>query len=134
MKIPDPTQDNKEKARMGTAEDERLTPDKNRAAIENKKSKVLDSTLSPENTKLIYVSLCRKCYCKAMRGDCKFWNRTQILWLFQKTRHCSYIHDHQNFPEFVHKTSCKFVRKVQLKEALMAKYYKDACERVLKEK
>jgi hypothetical protein len=82
--------------------------------------------------KWIHANLCRKCYCKAMHGKSKFWNKNEISKHFRKTRHCSFIHEHNNIPEFTHKTNCKQILKLRRKENIMAKYYSDRCDRISK--
>lgn len=84
------------------------------------------------NKKNVFVSLCRRCYCKALKGESKFWEPSEVPLLFRKTRHCSYVHDHQNIPLFTHKTDCKILRRLRRKEILMSKYYPDTCDRVYK--
>lgn len=82
--------------------------------------------------KNVFVSLCRACYCRGIRGESRFWDRKELPRLFVKTRHCGNVHDHQNISIFTHKTDCKLIRKLSRKEILLSKYYKDACDRVVK--
>jgi len=100
------------------------------------KVKVFDLENPPKDNRhpaAKHVSLCRKCYCHALRGSHKLWKRQDILWLFRKTRHCSYIHKHNQMPIATMKTSCAMVKRLTRKEACMAKYFPDKCERTLKE-
>jgi len=82
------------------------------------------------------ISICRPCYCAAVKGKYKAWGWThdRILWLFHKTRYCGYIHEHHQLPITLQKTSCKLVEKLNRKEAVMRKHYLDTCERSLKQK
>ncbi len=84
------------------------------------------------NRENAFVSLCRACYCKAKNGESKFWNPKEMSKLFAKTRHCSYIHDHQGIPIFTRKTDCIRTTKLTNKEILLSKYYKDACDKIIK--
>jgi len=80
----------------------------------------------------VFVSLCRACYCRGIRGQSRFWDRKELPSLFVKTRHCGYVHDHQSISIFTHKTDCALIGKLSRKEILLSKYYKDTCDRVVK--
>lgn len=76
------------------------------------------------------VLLCRHCYCKAQRGESLYFkDRVELERVFEKTRYCGYIHAHNGIPEFTMKASCYWTRKLTRKEAVLTKYYGDACEK-----
>ncbi|ODN05100.1 hypothetical protein Ocin01_01594 [Orchesella cincta] len=89
----------------------------------------------PKVAKLRRALLCRECYCKALRGESKYWKKkSQVEWLFEKTRHCGYIHEHNGLPEFTNKVSCNWLKRLTRKEAVLSTHWPDKCERRLKEK
>jgi len=97
--------------------------------LRRKRSQV--SSCVPVQKGLIFVNLCRKCFCKGLQGENKHWNKEFLTVNFKKTRNCSYIHDHQNIEQVIHKTSCKTINKLRRRETLLAKYYgDDPCDKI----
>ncbi|CAL8073031.1 unnamed protein product [Orchesella dallaii] len=89
----------------------------------------------PKVEKLRRVLLCRECYCKALRGESKYWKKkSQVEWIFEKTRHCGYIHEHNGLPEYTNKVSCRWLKRLSRKEAVLSTHWPDKCDRRLKEK
>lgn len=81
----------------------------------------------PEKKRAAILAICRKCYCKAWNGHFPYWVKTDLIRMFEKARHCNYIHDHQRLPQFIHKTTCRNVRRLIIKEVVLSKYYPDCC-------
>jgi len=81
------------------------------------------------------VLICRPCYCKAMRGESKYWKKKKdVQEIFEKTRHCSYTHEHNGFPEFTEKASCLWTRNLRRKEATLTLHWPDKCDRRMVQK
>ncbi|CAG7731092.1 unnamed protein product [Allacma fusca] len=81
----------------------------------------------PEKKRASILAICRKCYCRAWNGHFPYWVKGDLSRMFEKARHCNYIHDHQKLHQFMHKTTCKDVKKLTMKEVVLNKYYKDCC-------
>jgi hypothetical protein len=79
------------------------------------------------------IYMCRKCFCRIMRDGHSFWRKTDLVTKFQKTRHCVNIHEHNDLPVFTHKVSCKLLRSLSRKEALMIRYFDDSCPKKIKD-
>lgn len=78
------------------------------------------------------ILLCRSCYCKAIRGTSNFWKKPgELQEIFEKTRYCGYMHEHNGFPEFIHKSSDYWTRRLNRKEVMLNKYWGDKCSKRL---
>lgn len=73
-----------------------------------------------------YLSLCRDCYCKALKFGCPPWTKDKIPTTFVKARHCGCVHDHQDGQtQFLMKSTCKLMEKLSRRELVYSKFFKD---------
>jgi hypothetical protein len=81
----------------------------------------------PEKKRASILAICRKCYCRAWNGHFPYWVKGDLTRMFEKARHCNYIHDHQKLHQFMHKTLCRDVKKLTMREVVLNQYYQDCC-------
>jgi len=97
------------------------------------KYKVLN-TVDPETEgkyKMRNLSLCRECYCHALKYGCHPWSKDKIPSVFMKARHCNSVHDHkEGHDEFLMKSTCKGMMNLARRELIYSRYFKDnPCEK-----
>ncbi|ODN01982.1 hypothetical protein Ocin01_04697 [Orchesella cincta] len=92
----------------------------------NKMKVITKDPMQDPKYKMVYLSLCRYCYCYGLKDELQQWDKDKLPDLFIKARHCNSVHDHkEGLTEYLSKATCKVMLSMARKELMYSRYFKD---------